>query len=213
MERLLFLVALLFATKALAFSPEVSDHFSLGIGMLVKEGNPFLQEDIVIFEVSDGIKLTKLFSGNIQFLVSFPDERYSFLRFRTYGYINLYEIKWLISPSLNLSLGFENTSHFVKHHKDVTSTITNWFVFEYYGIFMPYFTLDLKASIDIVKTIFLGVGWFGGMPILFIPNRKPDWGLLVGYPFYYLGIREVLLDEIVFYYDTDFRFLSFSIKF
>ncbi|MFN4245147.1 MAG: hypothetical protein ACK4F9_03230 [Brevinematia bacterium] len=209
MVKLIYFVTLtILVTGAIySYSPMFGDYFSIGIGELLEENNPFFNENITIIEISDSIKLSEIISGNAQLIFSFPDERISFFKFTIYGSINLWKFEWIIKPSIRINVGFENSSYFVK------TKITNEIPFKYYGIFTPYFSSELKLETKIIKEIFLNIGWFGGMPILFLPNKIPSWGLPLGYYLVSIGIKEIILDEISFYYDVNMYLFSITKKF
>lgn len=208
--RKLFLIILMIINCDVVFSftHDFGNYFSVGVGELMKENNPFYSKNIFVIEVSDGVKVSEVFSANVQFIISFPDENFTYLRLRSYGSMNIFKYDWFITPSVNLSVGFENSSYFVKH--SLQDLNTNDFIYKYYGIFMPYFTANLNLGLG---NFFVGVGWFGGMPVLFLPDKLPQFGLAVGYPFEYVGIKNIVFDEISFYYDENIYLLSVSKRF
>ncbi len=209
MKKLLYLTTLtiIFLRLSWPYTSTFGSYFSIGIGELLKENNPFFSENLTIIEASDGIKISELLSANVQLIFSFPDNRFSFFKFKVYGSVNIWELKWLVTPSLKINLGIENSSYFTK------TKITNEFPFKYYGIFTPNFSIEFKLETKIIKEVFVSIGWFGGIPILFLPNKNPDWGLPLGYPTLHLGIKEIILNEISFYYDPNMYLISLTKKF
>ncbi|MCX8029815.1 MAG: hypothetical protein N2712_07480 [Brevinematales bacterium] len=194
-----------------SFTPYFGSYFSFEVGELLKESNPFLDRNIVIFGASDGIKVSDVFSVNIQLLFSFPDEWYSYFNFKAYSTFCLLDIKQFVDINLLLNYGFDITTHFVK----VLVSQTNDFLFRYYGIYMPFFSSSLTVGFDeFFVGIFGGIGWFGGMPVLFLSNSEPEWGLPVGYPLYYVGLKKIgLIDELLFYCDPNLYLLSLTRRF
>lgn len=192
------------------FTPQSSSYFSLELGELLSEGDILLSRNIFIFGASDGIKVSDWFSVNVQLLFSFPDEWFWYFRVRFFGSTSVFNFDYFVNLNLSFTYGIDNISQFVK--EGIPTQVTNEFIFKYYGIFMPYFTSYLTLTVPLVLNIFAGVGWYGGMPILFFPKKEPLWGLPVGYPFYYAGVSKVnfVVDEVSIYYDNNMYLLSLT---
>lgn len=188
-------IILITITYGFSLSPNFGNYFSIGIGYLLEEGNIFLNENIVILQASDSIKFSERISGVINFTISFPDERMTFLRLQTFGKFLLYNIDWNIKLSICLNPGFENLSYFVN------KSISNEIPFKYYSIFTPYISGTITLSTKILVEIFGSVGIMGGIPFLFLPNTQP---FISGFTYsqtYQVGIKNFILDEISIYYD------------
>lgn len=207
--RFFYVVVLLFFVPFFSFGVffDEGDYFSLGFGLLTTKGNVFLDRDIVIFEISDGIAFFKGFSGNVDFIFTFPDEWYSFLDFKTFGRYNFFNVKWFLSSKFVFDYGFEFQSHLVKKSNDI------YFLYHWYGFFIPYFRASGMFSFEFFKNFYFAIGWYGGMPIVFLPNKEPVWGVPIGYYFLGVGVRNLIFDEISFYYDSSFYILSLSKRF
>lgn len=178
-----------------SYSPNSGNYFSIGIGYLLEKSNPLLEENIVIIQVSDSIKFSEKVSGIINFTVSFPDERMTFVRLRTFGNFLLHNIDWIINFSVCLNSGFENISYFV--NKSISSEIS----FKYYSIFTPYISTTITLSTKLLVEIFGSIGIVGGIPFLFLPNTQPFTSSFTYFQIYQVGIKNIILDEISLHYD------------
>lgn len=205
-----FVLSFVVLQTGFGFTPQSGSYFSLELGELLSEVDALLSRNIFIFGASDGIRVSDWFSVNIQLLFPFPDEWFWYFRVRFFGSTSVLSFDYFVNVNLSFTYGIENMSQFVKQVLHIQ--VTNEFIFKYYGIFMPYFTSSLTLTFPLILNIFAGVGWYGGIPILFFPDTKPFWGLAVGYPFYYAGISKInfIVDEISIYYDNNMYLVSLT---
>lgn len=193
---LLFLIIFTISNHyGFSYSPNSGNYFSIGIGYLLEQGNPFLKENLFIFQASDGIKISEKISVNINFTISFPDERLTFTRLRTFGNLEVYNVDWIVKFSTYLNFGFENTSYFVN------IKITNEIPFKYYSTFIPYISGEITLSSKLILEIFSSLGIVAGIPFLFLPNIQPYISSIIYFQTYQVGIKNLILDEISVYYD------------
>ncbi|MGB9621235.1 MAG: hypothetical protein ACPL4C_02210 [Brevinematia bacterium] len=207
--RFLILILIMFVISSFGFGLvfDEKNYFSVGVGLLPSNSNLFLDRDIVVFEISDGVLFFEKFSGNVQFILTFPDEWYSLLDFRVFGRYNFFDIDLFINSKFLFDYGFEFMSHFLKRNDGI------YFTFRWYGFFIPYFRVSSVFSFDFFEKLYFSFGWYGGMPIVFLPNTEPSWGLSIGYYFWGFGVKDFIVDEISFYSDSSFYIVSFSKRF
>jgi len=172
------------------------EHYTFKVGILQGKNNYNFTNDIVLLGFDTNIKFFDNFFGSVDFWLSFPDSRYSFLLFEpSFHYVQeLLGISKVLKLQAFFWLGIQNQSEFVPSVSN-----TNISSFQYYYFFIPFFRVSLVAvGFNVLD---LSLAWFGGYPIIFLPNTRPDWGVPVGYPSFEIGIRNVLIDRISFEYN------------
>jgi hypothetical protein len=118
------------------------EHYTFKVGILQGENNYNFTNDIVLLGFDTNIKFFDNFFGSVDFWLSFPDSRYSFLLFEpSFHYVQeLLGISKVLKLQAFFWLGIQNQSEFV-----ASVSNTNISSFQYYYFFMPFFRVSLVA--------------------------------------------------------------------
>ena len=204
-----FVIALiLFGVPLCGFSLYEYEHYSVKIGVLQGKNNVNFTNDIVLLGFDTNIKFFSDFFGSARFLISFPDSRYTMFLFEPFFWYVHDFLKFGDSFKLygSLDIGIQNQSEFTS-----STSNTNISSFQYYYFFIPFFRVVISGVI--FDKLDLSAGWFGGYPLVFLPNTRPVFGVPVGYYLIEVGIRGLIFDRISFSYNPLHYILSVQNKF